>query len=87
MPEEYDNELRGVLFKNDKEGIESRADYRGSATIERAEYYVDAWVNTSKKGDKFMSLRFKRKDVARAQGGRTAPPKPAKPDFNDEIPF
>lgn len=85
----FDNNMRGVLFKNDKQGIETRADYRGSCEINRVEYWVDSWINQDRNGRKFLSLRFKSKDAARAQGGAHTPAPPVTKDapFNDEIPF
>jgi hypothetical protein len=89
---EYDNNLRGVLFKNDKEGVETRADYRGHCEINRVEFWMDAWIKTAKKdGKKFMSVSFKQKQAAEVKGGEKNPPahteaKP-KPDFDDDIPF
>lgn len=83
----YDNELRGVLFKNkEKRDGKKDADYRGNATIDGIEYWVDSWVNEAKSGDKYMSLKFKEKngDTASDRALKaTAPP----PPFDDEIPF
>jgi uncharacterized protein (DUF736 family) len=81
---DFDNNLTGALFKNDKDGNESRPDYRGSAEIDRVEYWVSAWIRTSKKGEKFMSLKFEAKQAsARPKVNQ----RPAQPDFNDRIPF
>jgi uncharacterized protein (DUF736 family) len=85
----YDNNNSGALFKNDKEGNESRPDYRGSAEINRVEYWVSAWIKTSKGGSKYMSLRFEPKQASQVKGGAKNPPaKSAKDeDFNDDIPL
>jgi hypothetical protein len=84
---DYDNELRGVLFRNkDKRPEKKDADYRGKATVSGVEYWLDAWINEPKAGgDKFMAIKFKAKD---AQPNAT--PKQAEPEpepFNDQIPF
>ena len=55
---DFDNNLTGALFKAEKDGNEKRPDYRGSAEIDRVEYWVSAWIRTSKKGEQFMSLKF-----------------------------
>ena len=79
---EYDNNLSGVLFKNDKEGNESRPDYRGKCEIEGVEYFISAWIRTPKKGgDKFMSLSFKPKE----QNYEASIPEPA--PIDDSVPF
>ncbi len=37
MPD-YDPNMKGVLFRNDKSGNEKRPDYRGSAVINNVDY-------------------------------------------------
>jgi len=75
---QYDNNMSGVLFKNDKKGNEKRPDYRGTAVINGVDLNISAWLKASKKtGDKFLSLRFESKTAA--------PPKRA-PVMN-ETPF
>ncbi len=89
----FDDNMRGVLFKNNKEGIETRADYRGTCEINHVAFYINAWINQDKDGHKYMTLRFRAKAAADVVDGlrnpRTPPPitKPSKPDFDDEIPF
>jgi hypothetical protein len=82
----YENNMRGVLFKNDKEGVPQRADYRGSAEVNGIQYFLDAWINTSKAGEKFMSLRFKLKTETAPPSRPQADVKP-QIDFDDDIPF
>ena len=54
---QYDNNMRGVLFKNDQGNNPKRPQYRGSITIDNVDYNLSAWIKESKKtGDKFMSL-------------------------------
>jgi hypothetical protein len=84
---DYDNNMRGVFFKNDKEGVETRPDYRGHCEINRVEFWMDAWIKTSKKdGKKFMSVSFKPKQAAEVKGGAKNPQTPPT-DFDDQIPF
>lgn len=80
----YDNNLSGALFKNDKKETETHPDYKGSCEIDGTEYWLNAWLNTSSKGRKYLSLKFKAKD------GQSAPA-PVKQaaiddDFSD-VPF
>lgn len=64
----YDNNMRGVLFKNDKQGNDKRPDYRGSAVIDNVDFNVSGWIKASKKdGSKFMSLSFEAKKAAPAK--------------------
>lgn len=92
MSQQYDNNLSGVMFRNDKEGNEKRPDYRGSAEIDRVQYWVSGWIREPKGGgDKFMSLRFEVKQARDAKGGTKNPPAqqraPARDEFDDSIPF
>ena len=84
---EYDNNNRGVLFKNDKKGNDKRPDYRGSAVIDNIDLNISAWIKRSQKtGDAFMSLKFEPKQAARPK--TMAEQNPEKFKFNDEdLPF
>lgn len=58
----YDNNLSGALFKNDKKETEKHPDYRGSCEIDGTQYWVSSWLNESKNGRKYLSLKFSAKD-------------------------
>lgn len=80
---QYDNNMSGVLFKNDKGDNERRPDYKGSAEIDGVEYWVSAWIRESAKG-KFMSMKYERKEKQQA----AAPaPAPSPSVVDDDIPF
>lgn len=91
--EQKDNS--GSLFKNDKREKDTHAHARGSAVIDGVDYWVDAWTNTTAKGDKYQSLKFKRKDatapVSRDQQHRqnlgNGGFAPSHDDLDDDIPF
>lgn len=57
MPE-YDNELQGALFKNDKKQNDKHPDYKGQCEITGQKLWISAWINTSKSGQKYMKLQF-----------------------------
>ena len=58
----YDPNMKGVLFKNDKGGNDKRPDYRGSCVIDNVDYNISGWIKASKKsGDKYMSLKIEAK--------------------------
>ena len=84
----YDPNMKGVLFKNDKGENANRPDYRGTCVINNVDYNVSGWIKSSKKtGDKYMSLSFQ----AKGEGKVTR--QPAKTEMNednwhdDAIPF
>ena len=79
MPETFDNTNRGVLFNEcDKKQTDKDCDYGGSINVGGTEYWLSAWIRTSKKGLKFLSLSVKPKEVE-SRG--------AKVDIDDKIPF
>lgn len=74
---DYDNNMRGVLFKNKDKETDNHPDYKGQGEIDRKPVWIDAWIKTPKKGgDKFMSISFKYKTAQ--QGGQ--PNKAPQPD-------
>ena len=75
----------GSLFKNDKREKETHANARGSARIEGVDYWVDAWTNTANNGDKYQSLKFKRKDGQ--AGAVAATTQRSGFDDLDDVPF
>lgn len=81
MAEQKDN--TGVLFANDKKNSDRDPDGKGSATIGGIEYWVSSWVNRSKSGHAYKTLRFTPKNQPQSrQSPRPAPaaaPKPAEP--------
>ena len=78
----YDNNnLRGVLFRNEKKTKENSPDYTGSCEI-GGTYQISAWIKTAQSGRKFMSLAFTEKEKEPVI--KTPPPVP----FDDEdVPF
>jgi hypothetical protein len=77
----YDNCNRGVLFsERGKKATDTDRDYSGTLDVEGVAYWVSAWIKTSKKGTKFLSLSLRRKDEKTTGGGS-----PKRDD--SEIPF
>lgn len=67
MNREYDNNNTGALFRNETKEEPNHPDYRGSAEVGGEQFWLAAWLKTSKKGQKFMSLSFKPKEERRAE--------------------
>ncbi len=71
-----------ALFKNDKGGVETRADYKGDGCdLNGNPVWVSAWLKEGKSG-KFLSCSMQPKD-------KQAPAKSSKQDSStgDDIPF
>ena len=89
---DYDNNLSGALFKNDKGDNEKRPDYKGSAEIEGVQYWVSAWIRDTAKG-KCLSMKYEKKEQqAAAKPAQSAPAVAsagygAVDDDIDDIPF
>ena len=83
---EYDNELRGALFRN-RRMREGKKDpqMQGQATIAGVEYWVSAWTN-EKNGERYQSLQFKPKEP-KVGAGELEQAKAAAEAFDDDIPF
>ncbi len=79
---QYENS--GLLAKNDKQGNDSRPDYRGSINVDGTEYWLSAWIKTGRDGtklagQKYMSLSVQPKDAPAASPAPSAPaPAPAR---------
>ena len=84
---EYDNEMRGVLFANRDRTKDSQPQAKGSCQIDGVEYWVSAWTNTSKKGHKYQSLSFQRKDEVDSKGIEQARQAATNDFIDDEVPF
>ena len=80
---QYDNTGKGVLFKNTRKEKETHADYTGSININGRDHYLNAWINTSKNGMKYLSLLIGKEKAQNESGGGFNP----RDDGNDETPF
>jgi hypothetical protein len=49
-----DNTNRGVLFRNNDKTDDKHADYRGNINVNGEEFWLNAWINESKNGMKYM---------------------------------
>lgn len=86
---EYDNNLRGALFRNDKKRDGKKdPDYKGQCEVDGMEFWMAAWIQKSKGGDTYMSIRFTPKDESRQRENiEKMPSAKAEEGFSDDIPF
>ena len=77
---DYDNKNRGVLFRNERKTEEKHPEYRGNLNVGGVDFWIDAWVQTSKKdAKKFFSLKVKPKEEK--------PSEPVAASADDSLPF
>jgi hypothetical protein len=73
----YDNTNSGLLAKNDKQGNESRPDYRGSINVDGTEYWLSAWIKTGRDGTKLAGQKYMSLSVQPKGDWGTPAPAPA----------
>jgi uncharacterized protein (DUF736 family) len=74
---QYNNELRGILFLNDRRTADNHPHLKGQCQIESIPYWASGWVMTPRSGGAdFISFVLQRKDRPKDA------PKPAKDDPN-----
>ena len=78
----YDNTNSGALFKNEDKAEPNQPDYKGSLNVGGKDFWIAAWLKTSKAGKKFMSLSVQSKDKKeRAAQGKS------KSEVDEDVPF
>jgi uncharacterized protein (DUF736 family) len=87
----FDNTNSGALFKNDKKQSDKHPDYRGTVNVNGTDFWISAWLKSSKAGAKYMSLAVQPKEAQQAPAQReTAPARQAAAPvagFDDDIPL
>ena len=88
MSKQYDNNLTGVLFLNDRKETDKHPDRKGSCEIDGKHYWLSGWDKQTSKGDT-ISLKFEPKDAAKASAPKRQEPERAssRNDFDDETGF
>jgi len=79
--EQKDN--TGAIFKNDYKEKETQPDYKGKAMVDGKEKEVALWLNESKNGKKYFSVKFSEPYQAEVEAGHGHKPK----DEKDDMPF
>lgn len=82
---DYDNNLTGIISRNENKADEKHPDIKGQCEIDGVQYWVDGWARTRKSdGGKFYSLKFKPKE-SKPSKPVSKPVKVAQDD--EDIPF
>lgn len=83
---EYDNNLTGLIGKNDRKEKDSQPDIKGNCEINGVQFWISGWKKDRKDGSgSFYSLRFEAKDAPQKPAPKPAPQ--SMTDIDDDIPF
>lgn len=82
---DYDNTDRGALFRNERKESDSHPDHTGTLNVGGRDYWLSAWVKTTRDGRKFFSLSIKPKDGEARTDNKRSGDRPA--PLDDDIPF
>ena len=81
--EQYDNELRGAIFRVDEDKRTERGpDMRGTVQVAGQEYKISGWTKTAKSGKRYLSIALTLDKAVPA-----AAPKQEAPPIDEDIPF
>ena len=84
----YDNNMRGQIWMNDKKEKDTHPDFRGSAEVDGVEYWVSAWKRKAGANPKSpaLSFSFTRKDEQKSVQAPVQQAPAAKIEL-DDVPF
>jgi hypothetical protein len=82
----FEVNMTGIMSRNDRKDRDTQPDFKGNATVDGTDYWIDAWVQERKDGSgrKFFKLKFKAKD--QPQNGDAKPRANVRDDLSD-LPF
>lgn len=75
-----------VLFKNNYKTKDVHPHFKGKCLVEGIEKDASCWVNTSKKGDKYLKIKLDKPYVKEGESSNTSTSNVAEFD-KEEIPF
>ena len=88
---DFDNNMRGVLFKNDKGDNDKRPDYTGTCEIDGVQMKMAAWVKESNRdGKKFFSISFtkeEKQESTSTESTQTPNDSQTNTGTDDDLPF
>ena len=83
---QYDNNMRGLISKNDRKTEDKHPDIKGQCEINGTEYWISGWQKERKDGTgKFYSLTFQAKNDAPRP--MPEPSRNSDPFLDDSPPF
>ena len=86
MAEQYDDNNRFVLFKQDKGDNANRPDYTGSVKVDGKEWRLAAWISESKNGLKYLRGNVD-EPIENKTNSTNSPPSESVVNNTEEVPF
>jgi len=86
----YDNNLRGVLFQNDKRRPGKKdPQYTGQCEVDGVGYWLAGWKHRTREGKPYMQLALTLKEAKYQQGSKKGAvgDRGKTDEFDDDIPF
>lgn len=84
----YDNNMTGILSKNDRKESDKHPDIKGQCEIDGVQYWISGWRKERKDGSGgFYSLKFNPKEQQQAKPAKTQAKAKPEPEYEDDIPF
>lgn len=89
MNKQYDNNMRGRIFKNKYKKAPNQPDYTGHLEIDGVEYEQALWLKYDKENKPFFSVQYKVKENKPQFAKKTSTPslEEAKEELDDFVPF
>lgn len=84
---EFDDNMRGVLFREEEKRSDKAPDYKGNVTINGVKFQLAGWVKESRAGKKFLSIKVEDGDGQRRPAQRQESRRQSSFDDDDSVPF
>jgi len=89
MSNQYDNQNRGAIWKNENRQSDKHPHFSGSINIDGKDYWLSGWKRADDASDRapLVSFSVRPKDDNPSQSYQQSAPQKAQDDFADDIPF
>jgi len=89
MSNQYDNQNRGAIWKNENRQSDKHPHFSGSINIDGKDYWLSGWKRADDASDRapLVSFSVRPKDDNPSQSYQQPAPQKAQDDFADDIPF
>ena len=86
MPSYKHRDNAGALFKNKRKEQENHPDYKGEMNVGGKMFWLNAWLNTSRTGEKYLAIRLSVKEQQQDKPALKIVSNTGR-DFDDDVGF